>query len=140
MDKGISINLHTEDVLNRLRKASTERIGAAMGALRVNISEQMAASDRGRTYDWRTVDGRRVKRVHPHTSSAPGDYPGIDTGHLIQNIETDVGNYKGRIGTNVSYGKSLEYGTSRVRPRPWLKRGIDDFVDDFIQILLKEWK
>jgi len=140
MTEPITLNLYTDDVIQKLKTISTERLAAAVGALKVNITEEMAASRKGKTYTWRSVNGQWVKRDSPHTASAPGDYPAIDTGHLAKNIETDVEDYKARIGTNVPYGKELEFGTSKVEARPWLKRGMDDFKDEFINIMAKEIK
>lgn len=62
-----------------------------------------------------------------HLPSAPGFAPAPDTGRLVQSVTHTVaedGN-SARIGTAVFYGKILEYGSSRMSPRPWLRPAID---------------
>jgi len=56
-----------------------------------------------------------------HQASAPGQYPATDTGRLVSSVRMlpDVGtSYV--VGTNVEYGRWLEFGTSRMAARPWL--------------------
>lgn len=60
-----------------------------------------------------------------HKASAAGQFPMSDTGRLASNVEFTVAN-KGRpvalVGTNIIYGKFLEFGTSKMAARPWLLR------------------
>lgn len=82
----------------------------------------------GRVYDTRfwTDDQGRLRvgepRV-PHQASAPGQYPASDTGRLASNVRFELptpSNMTGRVGTNITYGAYLEFGTSRMAARPWL--------------------
>ena len=70
--------------------------------------------------------GPATGAVRPDGSraSAPGEYPMSDTGRLANSVVTlfDIST-KGKIaevGTNVQYGRYLEFGTSRMAARPWL--------------------
>lgn len=61
-----------------------------------------------------------------HQASAPGDVPAIDTGRLIGSINiARIGPMRVRVGTNVKYAYSLEFGTRRVAARPWVRRTFD---------------
>ena len=56
-----------------------------------------------------------------HRASAPGQYPMSDTGRLAASVAMqppNASNIIGRVGTNVIYGKYLEFGTSGMRARP----------------------
>ena len=74
--------------------------------------------------------GRRSRRGRKwHTASAPGEAPAIDTGRLRQSIthqfeKTADGQDFVVIGTTIGsppYPRYLEFGTSRMKPRPaWL--------------------
>ncbi len=57
-----------------------------------------------------------------HTPSAPGQPPNTDTGRLVASIfaEIESGGLGARVGTDVRYGRYLEFGTSRMAARPWL--------------------
>lgn len=65
----------------------------------------------------------------PHHPSLPGNPPAPDSGNLRKSIHYTVeGSGKdtvGRVGTDVKYGKYLEFGTSRIAPRPWIKPSLD---------------
>jgi phage gpG-like protein len=69
---------------------------------------------------------KRGKNIY-HSPSMEGAYPAVDTGMLRRSITHTVeygddGEVIGKVGTNLKYGKYLEFGTSRgLRPRPWLK-------------------
>ena len=67
----------------------------------------------------------KTKAHHP---SMPGNPPAPDTGNLRQSIRYEVhGEGKevyGLVGSTQKdppYGAYLEYGTSKVEPRPWLR-------------------
>ena len=69
--------------------------------------------------------GPATGRVRPDGSraSAPGQFPMSDTGRLASSVEFNLptaGRLMGEVGTNVIYGRYLEFGTSRMAARPWL--------------------
>lgn len=55
-----------------------------------------------------------------HQASAPGEPPKTDTGGLASSIAIVLGTNEARVGTGLTYGKYLEFGTTRMEPRPWL--------------------
>ena len=66
------------------------------------------------------------RRSVEHSPSVDFDYPAIDTGRLVQSITHDVtatddGAVVGKVGSNVKYSRYLEYGTSNMQPRSWLR-------------------
>lgn len=67
--------------------------------------------------------GRIYKRGRrQHRASKPGDPPATDTGRLKTSINIQqLGPYKGRVGTNVRYALLLEFGTPRVKARPFVR-------------------
>lgn len=80
-----------------------------------------------------------------HHPSLPGNPPAPDTGNLRASvhytIETSGQTIIGRVGTDVEYGKMLEYGTSKIAPRPWLKPALDnnkDFIEKTIRGVMKK--
>jgi hypothetical protein len=64
--------------------------------------------------------------------SSPGEPPHKQTGRLQGSITWELSRrglfgrgLMARVGTNLEYGRYLENGTRRMRPRPWLKRSLD---------------
>jgi HK97 gp10 family phage protein len=71
--------------------------------------------------------GGRSGRVYrrrgiAHQASAPGEFPKTDRGQLVASLYFRVAANKlsAFFGTKLNYGRYLEYGTSRMRARPWL--------------------
>jgi HK97 gp10 family phage protein len=76
------------------------------------------------------VTYRMVKYKKPR--SLPLYAPAVDTGALRRSITFDVNTHFnvviGRVGStilNPPYGKYLEFGTSKMSPRPWLQPALD---------------
>lgn len=66
-----------------------------------------------------------------HHPSIPGSAPAPDSGELMRSITHDVsskdGNSVGHVGSiinNPPYPVYLEYGTTKMKPRPWLSASI----------------
>ena len=59
----------------------------------------------------------------------------VDTGNLRRNIEHGVDDDTAYVGTNVEYGKYVEYGTSRMPPRPFLKQAVQNHQDEYKKLL-----
>jgi len=81
------------------------------------------------------VESRAKRGMSPggsgkkHVPSAPGSPPAVDTGRLRASIThelgDDSGDLVGRVGTNVTYAKHLELGTSEMAARPFLRPALD---------------
>lgn len=81
---------------------------------------------------------------HHHHPSYEGNPPAPDTGTLLQSVthSVDVENgkavgYVGSVLKNPDYPKFLEYGTSRMKPRPWLSASMIK-CQSFMSGLFKE--
>lgn len=75
----------------------------------------------------RDVRGRYLKAAKGIVHSPPGEPPYKQTGRLRASVirEVDENEFKARVGTNLEYGKHLEFGTSQgLLPRPWLRRAL----------------
>lgn len=60
----------------------------------------------------------------------------VDTGRLRRSIEgDDNGKDTAYVGTNVEYAPYVEYGTSKMAARPYLKNALANYVDEYKRIL-----
>lgn len=65
-----------------------------------------------------------TRRSITHRASAAGEFPKSDTGSLVANItsEFSFNGLESTVGSRIAapHGFYLEYGTSKMAPRPWL--------------------
>ena len=58
--------------------------------------------------------------------SGAGEPPAVVSGGLASSIRTEAGESgEVRVGTDLAYGRALEYGTSRMAARPWLRPAVE---------------
>ena len=89
--------------------------------------------------------GRTYKKYRPkrtHRASAPGEAPATDTGRLLNSIRARTAKKKLTIEVmaGTKYARWLEYGTRRIKPRPFLRRAlrekrveVTEIVQDYIR-------
>lgn len=72
--------------------------------------------------------GTKTGRAYPrgektHIASAPGEAPATDTGELVASIKnvTEITPEFARVGSDKDYGAYLEFGTMKIKERPWLR-------------------
>lgn len=116
-----------EQIINETKLA----VAASALLIQNEAKDSMRKSKGGKTYRRGSIKRKRkgqnvVVGSKFHRASAPGEPPAVDTGRLIASINHKITN-KGltaTIGvhdiTKVKYGKFLEYGTARIKARPWL--------------------
>ena len=100
-------------------KKLTEEIDRRMGEVakfvEIRAKESMKEPKTGIKYPW-------LKR----RSSAPGEAPAAQIGQLRASITRKrIITGVWIVGTNVIYGRYLELGTSRMKPRPFLRPALD---------------
>lgn len=69
--------------------------------------------------------GRLYKRGKAifHRASAPGEAPASDTGRLVNSINTTISGLEALVVAGrgaVKYARMLEFGTSKIAPRPFM--------------------
>lgn len=68
----------------------------------------------------RVIRSRTGGGEYEHVASQEGDAPNTDTGTLVNSIQVEVTGKTVDVGTRLAYGSFLEFGTRKMRPRPWL--------------------
>jgi HK97 gp10 family phage protein len=130
MAKNVKIKLKNHiPLLNTEAKLKAEQyVKQSTLAINTRARLAMAAEKRGRIYG-------------NHQASAPGEAPAVDTGMLTNSLdvffESDV---KGTAYTPLEYAEYLEYGTIRMRPRPFYIPAAKDEQKVFVKNMKKIYK
>lgn len=110
-----TVRFNTPEILARARRGAERGIVAATEDVRNEALRLILDTPKtGRIYRRRGVE---------HQASAPGEAPANDTGRLVNSIRTtyDLPTLVGRIVASTAYAAFLEYGTSRMEPRPYMR-------------------
>jgi HK97 gp10 family phage protein len=101
--------------------------------IKAEFNRQVLAKDKtGRLYIRRIKGGARRR----HIASAPGETPANRTGTYRKGFGFSVdGAHQLTIGNTVKYSEYLEFGTSRMQPRPGLANSIKASERDIIRNL-----
>lgn len=75
-----------------------------------------------------------AKVAHDIEASAKVAAP-VDTGNLKNSISTDVDGLTAEIGPTASYAMYQEYGTSRMRPQPFMGPAVDANEGKFVEAM-----
>jgi hypothetical protein len=117
----------TPEVANRqIRSWARKSLEAASIVIVNTCKSNLSHSGTGRRVAGGAVvphAGGRGRRIYGAFRSAAGSFPFKQSGRLRASVTyvIDENNLVARIGTNVNYGRWLEIGTRRLRPRPWLR-------------------
>lgn len=113
---------HLSGVANAVRRSPDDLLDIVLDDLVDTIRHSMEGAGGGRLY---------MRHGVPHQASAPGQPPAIEppgfsptAGQLFASISKEhTSRTSGRVYTRVDYAKYLEYGTSKMKPRPFMRPG-----------------
>lgn len=111
----MSVSFDRDAILARVRQAAMRGVVRGTESVRNEaISLILNTPKTGRMYQRRSVE---------HQASAPGEAPASDTGRLVNSIRTtyDFEGLAGTVTASTAYAASLEYGTQRMEPRPYMR-------------------
>lgn len=132
----VSVNFNTYKVISTMRSTAGSRVFSAASEVRNIALQKLSGSRKGKIY---RVPGTRKEYV----ASAPGEPPAQATGRLRQSVKIEVENIDrslvGRVGTDLDYGRMLEFGTMKMLPRPWLGISFNEAKPEIEKILGEEW-
>ena len=120
------------------QKVETE-LGKSIAKCCATIQREAQAEMRDTAVDTSVSYYSHNKRI-PHHPSIAGNPPAVDTGTLRRSItytvdEKELVGYVGSVIKDPSYGAYLEYGTSRMKPRPWLKPATEKSLETIKRLM-----
>ena len=85
--------------------------------------------------------GRTYEKYNPrrtHKASAPGQAPASDTGNLVSQIMSVADGKNTLVESRAEYSKFLEFGTSKMLPRPFLFPASEKSTKKIVQVLIQK--
>lgn len=113
--------------INVTFKGDNKDIGAIIRRIAFAIEAQMKLLMTG------PKTGREYKRgARTHIASAPGEPPAVDTGFLINSIQTVViSDTQAEITIPAEYAAILEFGGGDIAERPFVRPAIQNVIKNF---------
>ena len=132
----ITFKSNIPEVMRKIDSTARGRVLESVMEVRNKTLEKLSGQRTGRTY---FVPGTH----RTYTASSPGQPPAVATGALRQSIagsvETEGKQVVGRVGTNLKYGKMLEFGTMNMKPRPWLRKSFEESEAKVKELFMRLW-
>ena len=126
------------DILQNKQKKVVTELGKSIAKCCATIQREAMEEMRDTAIDTSKTYGK--KGHHP---SLPGNPPAVDTGTLRRSVtyQVDENELVGYVGSNLKnppyglYLEKAEYGTSRMKPRPWLKPATEKSMEKIKEIM-----
>lgn len=126
------VNWNGDEVARRVRSAAMTGVIAGTELVKETAIKSIQSGNKsGRIYQRRGIT---------HQASAPGEPPASDTGRLVQSTQTqfDTGELLGQVVFRTAYAAPLEFGTSRIEPRPYARPALEANRDKISQAIERE--
>lgn len=96
----------------------------------IAVGGQMVMNEAKQSIHSHGSSGRTYEKYNPrrtHTASSAGNPPNTDTGYLANNIylEIDTDGLGADVESRAEYSEFLEFGTSKMLPRPFLQPALE---------------
>ena len=131
----IKFTRNLEQVVKKIDDMAAQRMSEACLHVQNKTKEKLSGSRTGRTY---LIPGTN----RTYTASAPGEPPAVATGQLRSSIKYRiVGDMKvtGEVGSELKKAVELEFGTKRIKPRPFLRPTFQEELSTIKNILSRRW-
>lgn len=96
----------------------------------IAVGGQMVMNEAKQSIHSHSSSGRTYQKYNPrrtHTASSAGNPPNTDTGYLANNIyvEIEPSGLAADVESRAEYSEFLEFGTSKMQPRPFLQPALE---------------
>lgn len=133
----IQLKSNIPNAIKSIQDAQVQRMTEACIYIQGKVKEKLSGPRTGRVYK---VPGTLHKT---YTASAPGEPPAVMLGQLRQSIkfaiDATIKGIVGLVGSDLKKAPMLEYGTSRIKPRPFLRPTFQENIDSIKAILSRKW-
>ena len=131
------VTSRVDEAMAKIGETGYDRLYQSLNVARNETLKTLSGNRSGRTYKVPGTD-------RTYTASSPGEAPAQRLSGLRQSvhaaIEKRFGLFMfGKVGTKLGYGRHLELGTSKIKPRPWLRPSLERAEPEIRKILYRKW-
>ena len=131
----IKFTRNLDQVVKKMDDMAAQRMAEACLHVQNKTKEKLSGSRTGRTY---RVPGTN----RTYTASAPGEPPAVMLGQLRNSIQFRVKGGRtvsGEVGSKLKKAPMLEFGTKKMKPRPFLRPTFQEELPKIKEILSRRW-
>jgi len=132
----IEFKRNLNKVLDTLDNIAGQRMTEACIHVQNKTKEKLSGKRTGRVY---RVPGTN----RTYTASAPGEPPAVATGQLRSSIKYRIVGelqvLRGEVGSELKKAVELEFGTKKIKPRPFLRPTFQEESPKIKNILSRRW-
>lgn len=107
----VDVKINDKMIKDMLKLAEADVLDSADKLKETMVKSIASGAKSGNTY---------TRNGMSHQSSAPGQPPANDTGNLVESIKVEKKKDFSIVKIDADYAGYLEYGTSKMRPRPFI--------------------
>jgi len=135
----ITFKSNVSEVMKKIDSTARGRMLEAVMEVRNKTLETLSGP--------RKADPDRIYKVpgtqRLYQASSPGEAPASATGALRQSVkgtvEKEGKQVVGMVGTDLDYGRMLEFGTKHMEARPWLRKSFEKSESKVKEIFMRLW-
>jgi len=131
----IKFTRNLDQVVKKINDMAAQRMAETCLHVQNKTKEKLSGNRTGRTY---RVPGTN----RTYTASAPGEPPAVMHGQLRTSIQSRVKGGRtvsGEVGSGLKKAVELEFGTKRIKPRPFLRPTFQEELPEIKNILSRRW-
>ena len=113
MPKSGTYFVFNKDIIGKIEKIAEDRVKDA-GDIQLEETKKSLTGPRSGKIGNLPGGGK-------YRMSSPGETPAERSGELKKSIRMRLNRSQAFIGTDLDYGLALEYGTSKIKPRPFMR-------------------
>ena len=119
-------------------KRKFEKLGRAVGGDQLGKAALVGAQLVEQAAKLSMAEEKHGRWYGQHQASAPGEAPGVDTGLLLNSIQSELVTATATSAlaqagvAGAEYAEALEYGTARIKPRPYMRPALDNNEDRIV--------
>lgn len=124
-----------EEVKRKVREATEKALDKMADLVEEEAKRSMTEPKHGKIPPKQVIKRKKSFAAQYRTRSAPGEAPAVQTGRLIGAFRRVVKTLKRGVHVASPYAKYMEFGTRKIKPRPFLRPALAKNLQKFPDLM-----